>query len=114
MPIFKRAGSHMYGVQFNAKEKAALDKEIQRQSAEFDQKNLNDMNALILWLLHERFGFGMKRLRLFYDLFRTEIDALVKRYEIDEGDAVWLCTHKLKEYGLDIEEWNKEADGNGA
>lgn len=108
MPNFKRFGSRIYGVQFNAKEKAALDKEIQRQCAEFDQKNQNEIDALILWLLHEKFGFGMKRLRRFYDLFHTEFDALVKRYEMDEDDAVWLCTHKLKEYGLDIEQWNKE------
>lgn len=109
MPFFKRAGGSIYGVQFNAKEKAALDKEIQRQCAEFDRKNQGEIDALILWLLHERFGFGMKRLRLFHDLFCTEFDALVKRYEMDEDDAVWLCTHKLKEYGVDIEQWNKEA-----
>lgn len=34
--------------------------------------------------------------------------ALLKRYEMDDSDTVWLCTHKLKEYGLDIEQWNKE------
>lgn len=24
------------------------------------------------------------------------------------SDKIWICTYKLKEYGIDIEEWNKE------
>lgn len=108
MPNFKKFGGRIYGVQFTAKEQAAIDKEIKRQCAEYDQKNLNELDALILWLLHEEFGFGMKRLRRFYELFHSEFSELVKRYELEEDDAAWLCTYKLKQYGLDIEQWNKE------
>lgn len=50
----------------------------------------------------------MKRLRAFYDYFSTEIKALVNRYEMNADDSVWLCTRKLKDYGIDISEWNKE------
>lgn len=108
MPNFKKAGSRIYGVQFNSKEQAAINEEIQRQCAEYDRKNENEIDAIILWLLHEKFGFGMKRLRRFYDLFHTEFDRLINRYLMEKEDGVWLCTYKLKEYGLDIEEWNKE------
>ena len=93
MPVFKRNRGHIFGVQFSAKEQKAIDAEI---------------HALILWLLHEKFGFGKKRLRAFYDSFSTELDALVKRYEMGDEDKAWLCAYKLKQYGIDIAEWNEE------
>jgi len=108
MAVFKKAGGRIFGVQFNAKEQKAIDEEILRQCAEYDLKNADEIDALVLWLLHEKFGFGKKRLRAFYDYFSTEIKALVNRYEMDADDSVWLCTRKLKDYGIDISEWNKE------
>ena len=63
---------------------------------------------MVLWVLHEQLGWGETRLRRFYDNFAGELDALVKRYEMDEEDKVWLCTQKLKDYGIDIEQWDKE------
>lgn len=36
------------------------------------------------------------------------IDALVKRYEMGDEDKAWLCSRKLKDYGIDISTWNKE------
>lgn len=108
MPVFKRNRGHIFGVQFSSKEQKAIDAEILRQCAEFDRKNANEIDALVLWVLHEKFGFGKKRLRAFYDCFITEIDALSKYYEMGDKDMAWLCARKLKEYGIDIAEWNKE------
>lgn len=107
MPVFKKSKGYIFGVQFSAKEQKAIDAEILRQCADFDKKNKHEIDALILWLLHEKFGFGKKRLREFYDSFFTELDELMKRYELGDEDRAWLCTHKLKEYGIDISEWNK-------
>ena len=36
------------------------------------------------------------------------IEALIRRYEMEQGDDVWLCTYKLKEIGCDLEKWEKE------
>jgi len=33
---------------------------------------------------------------------------LIRRYEMEQGDDVWLCTYKLKEIGCDLEKWEKE------
>lgn len=65
MAVFKRANGHIFGVQFSAKEQKAIDAEILRQCAEYDKKNADEVDAVILWLLHEKFGFGKKRLRAF-------------------------------------------------
>lgn len=108
MAIFKKSNGRIFGVQFSAKEQQAIDAEILRQCAEYDRQNADEVDAVILWLLHEKFGFGEKRLRAFYDYFSIELDALVKRYEMGDEDKAWLCSRKLKDYGIDISEWNKE------
>lgn len=64
--------------------------------------------TLVLWELREQLGFGNKRLKKFYDNFSRGIEALIRRYEMEQGDDVWLCTYKLKEIGCDLEKWEKE------
>lgn len=98
MPIFKKNRGHIFAVKFSAKEQKAIDAEILRL----------EMNSVILWVLHERFGFGKKRLRRFFESYAAELDALEKRYEMGNEDMAWLCRHKLERYGIDIAEWNKE------
>ena len=104
----KKYKGKVFGADLTAAEKKAMDIEIKRQLAEYERNHAIELEAIILWVLHEQLGFGEKRLRRFHDGFAPEIDALLKRYEMDDSDTVWLCTHKLKEYGLDIEQWNKE------
>lgn len=108
MPIFKKNRGHIFAVKFSAREQKAIDAEILRQCAEFDRKNELEMDSVILWVLHERFGFGKKRLRRFFESYAAELDALEKRYEMGNEDMAWLCRHKLERYGIDIAEWNKE------
>ena len=85
-----------------------MDLEIQRQLAEYDRKHMVEIDAMILWVLHEQFGFGAKRLRRYYDSFRASTNALIERYQMDTGDDVWLCTQMLKRIGVGIEQWHKE------
>ena len=105
----KKANGKIYGAQLTSAEQKAMNMEIQRQCAEYDRKNANEIDAMILWHLHEFFGFGHDRLKKFHDSFIPAIKALCERYEMtDKGDEVWLCTKKLQDYGIDIEKWNKE------
>ena len=104
----KKAGGRILGGAMSAAEKKAMDLEIQRQLAEYDRKHLVEIDAMILWVLHERFGFGPKRLRQYYDSFRACTNELVERYQMDAGDDVWLCTQMLKRIGVDVEQWHKE------
>lgn len=88
--------------------KKAMNMEIQRQLAEYDKKNTEEIDAMVLYILHTQFGWGEKRLRRFYDCFADELKALTDRYLLDDTDTVWLCTRKLKDAGIDISEWSKE------
>ena len=104
----KKHGSKVYGANLTVAERKAMGMEIQRQIAEYDKKNMFEIDALVLWVLHEEFGFGAVRLKRFFDRFAPALDDLVKRYEMDYGDSVWLCTHQLNELGIDISEWETE------
>lgn len=106
----KKSGKMIFGAEFTAAEKKAIQKEFLRQFAEYDRKNGIEHDAMILWQLHEVFGFGPDRLRMFFDAFVPNIETIAENYEMqDTDDKIWLFTHKLKEYGIDLEQWYKES-----
>lgn len=98
------------GAELTSKEQKALDKEIMKRIVELDTQHSNDVDAMILYTLHVHFGFGKKRLREFYDALSTEHQQLIKHYEMPD-DVPWLCKQKLKDIGVDVEEWNAEKFG---
>lgn len=104
----KKVGGKVYGATFTAAEKKAMDMEIQRQLAEYTIKHELEINAIILWQLHEQLGLGPKRLKQFYDNFNPALKDLIKRYDMDEEDQLWLCIRKLKDYGIDLKQWDKD------
>lgn len=105
----KKASGMIYGADLTSAERKAMNMEIQRQLAEYVRKTQMEVDAIMLWQLHEQLGFGPKRLRQFYDNFAPAIDELLKRYELEDSDRIWLCTYKLKdECGIDIEKWYRE------
>ena len=83
-------------------------RETAKALAAWDEKHENEIDAIILWELHQQLGFGEKRLRRFYDAFSKEFNELRKRYECEDENAIWLCDMKLKEIGVDIGKWRKE------
>lgn len=85
----------------------ALSIEIKKQFVEYNAKNENEIDAMVLYILHREFKFGPQRLRKFYDSFRSRYQELLSRYESPD-DIYYVCTKCLKEeVGIDIEEWNK-------
>lgn len=106
----KKAGGKIFGASLTAAEQKAMNMEIQRQLVEYDRKNELELDAIILWELHTQLGLGPKRLKKFFDGFSNALNALVNRYEMDISDDVWLCTHKLKEIGVDVEDWYRQKE----
>lgn len=104
----KKIGSKIFGANFTAAEQKALDMEVKRQLAEYDRMHSLEIEALHLWVLHEKFGFGKKRAREFHDSIRLGLLELLDRYEMDDPDAPWLCLKKLKDDGIDLEKWVEE------
>ena len=67
---------------------------------------VHNLEALMLYQLHEQFGFGAKRLRAFFDRTAPMVAEMLEwaNWDSDE-DAIWLCKHRLKEeVGIDLDE----------
>lgn len=107
-----KAGGKVYGAKLSAAERKAMNIEINRQIVESDRIHASDIDATILWVLADVYGWRRKRLRRFWESFRRSHDALLEKYEMqdDPGADEWLCKTKLKEIGVDVEAWNAERE----
>ena len=104
----KKSKGKVYGGSMSAAERKAAEIEIKKQLAEFDEAHSMEIDALVLWILHNEFGFGKKRLRKFYEAFADQIYSLVDRYQMEDSKAIWLCTFDLEREGIPVKEWHKE------
>ena len=111
---FKKNKGKIFGVEFNKAEQKALEMEFRKEMAEYDRKNADEVDAMVLWILHVVYGFGPVRLKRFYGWFHREMQMLMDRYEMEECDQVWLCTHMmdnyLSTYGESLDDWRKEIE----
>lgn len=105
--IVKKSNGKVFGARLTVAERKAMELEIKRQIAEYDKKHERDLEATALWVLHDVFGFGKDRLKKFYDNYSDSIEALAKHYEMGKDDQTWLCEQKLREIGVDLDEWQK-------
>lgn len=104
----KKIKGNVFGATFTSAEQKALDIELAKQMAEFNRKNVMEVDAIVLWMAHKLLGLGHKNLKKFFDDFRNEYDALNERYEMNPKDLIWTMTKELKEYGIDLEKWEEE------
>ena len=108
----KKVSGHIVGAQLTSAEQKALDIELRKQLndqiIEYDRKYWCDVDRAILYTLHKHYGFGVKRLREFWELIQQTHDDLVKKYEMP-GEFNWLVDTKLKEIGVDVDAWNSES-----
>lgn len=88
-------------------QKQIIRDEVNRHFREDMLRTEADMDASILWVLHEHFGFGKKRLREFYDKFTEEHKRLAEWYEMPH-DTPFICRRKLLDIGVDVAAWNQE------
>lgn len=89
----------------------AMKHEINQQILEQDKAFTLDMDSMVLWTLHHKYGWGFKRCRQFYlDMFSEHI----RMREFYELDDLYPERYKLKEKGIDVEAWYNELfDENG-
>lgn len=84
------------------KEERAMKEAIQKQLDEARIQDADEFDAAILWTMHLCFGFGKKRLRKFFDFFRT-LYLNNNRWQFGRNEI-----DLLKGIGVDIEEWNHD------
>lgn len=83
----------------------AIQKELDRQTAEQARKLAKDVMAMVLWAVAESEGYGKKRLLRLGRAMQPLFDSLTKHYEMEEDDTVWLCRKMLENnYGIGDQE----------
>lgn len=102
-------------LQLNKEVKEAMEAEAERMAKEaideMNRQNEDELDAMVLYILHAEFGFGETRLKRFYDSFSTGLRELGERYKMNEyGDRLWLCQRKLEEAGIDISKWKEKKE----
>jgi hypothetical protein len=88
-----------------SKVRKAINQELNRQTAQ-NIKNMSlNLQALVLYALHEKCGFGKKRLMEFQKDFLPLIEELQEYYQTENADETeFVCLYKLKnEVGIDVE-----------
>lgn len=92
----------------NAAQRKALRSECVK---EFD-KLLADYNRQValqvLYILRFDFGFGQERLKRFSDKLAEMQITTIDRYEATDGDVPDICEIKLRDSGINVEEFLKE------
>lgn len=112
--VVLKSGKHIFGAKLTAAEKKALDMEARRSLAEYTRKHELEIEATVIWqikrVLEEELGeeVDVGLLKRLYDGLDVELNKLIDHYEMDDEDAQWLCTKKLKDEGIDIEAWRRE------
>lgn len=83
----------------------SIQQEISRQTGENVRKLSLNIQALVLWSLHQQLGFGKKRLLKFQKNFLPLIEDLQEYYQAeDANETEFICLYKLKnEVGIDVE-----------
>ena len=79
--------------------------EINQQILQKDKEYQLNLDTMVLWSLRQFAGWGPKKLKDFYYFMFKEHLRMREFYELDD---LYPERHKLKEKGVDIEEWYKE------
>ena len=110
-PTYMMRPSDIKNAVLNGVGEQTMRQEIRKQCLDMDKEYTLDLDTMYLWTLHQRYGWGLKRLKQFYmDVFAEHM-RMRKCYEMDD---MYPERHKLKEKGIDIEEWyNRLFDETG-
>ena len=86
----------------------ALDGSIREQIGQNIVKLKGNIEAIVLWQLHEQYGFGAKRLEAFLEGFQPALQELMSFYGIEgTEDTEMACVYNLKSIGFDTDKLGK-------
>lgn len=104
----KKYKGKVFGMSMTADERKAMQIELRKEIAEIDRKYSSDIDALMLYVLYSRYGWGKKRLFKLWTAFAEEHKKLCDKYEMDDpGDSEWLAHRELNKIGVDVRKWEK-------
>ena len=105
--FFKKFRGQIFDVELNPKEREVLNQKVNEMLVKRHGEFADDVDYMILYILHNQFGFGHKRMRQFYEAFIAENDKLIKHYEMPDA-GVYIARKEMNAIGVDFEKWNNE------
>lgn len=110
-PVFLMKPSDIKTAALTGAGRQAMIHEINQQCLVMDKAFTLDMDTMVLFTLHTKYGWGKKRLKDFYKAMFDSHLAMRKCYDMDE---IYPERIKLKEKGIDVEDWyNKLFNSDG-
>ena len=89
----------------NSQQKKALKQECKKEFFLL-LENYNKQVALqIMYILHFDFGFGNKRLHQFFEKLKQMQAQHIEQYEVKDDDVPDICEIKLRDDGINFEEF---------
>ena len=107
---FKKFRGQIYDVDLTPKEQKAMEEKANQLLAARHREFADDVDYMILHILHQHFGFGPTRLRRFYEAFIIDNKALIKRYEMSDA-GTYIARKEMNAIGCNVEQWNNERSG---
>ena len=108
--IFKKFRGQIFDVDLTPKEQKAMEDKVNQLLVTRHREFADDVDYMILHILHKHFGFGPTRLRRFYEAFIIENEALIKRYEMSDA-GTYIARKEMNAIGCNVEQWNNERSG---
>ena len=93
---------------------AEVGAEVGRMVVDLNRAYEQELDALVLWTLHEHFGFGYKRLCAFHEKLFAERKDLHDRYlpskpdYSDNGIEADVAYQRLRQFGYDVKTHTEE------
>lgn len=85
--------------------RARIKAEATRQVNEILLRKCTDLDTVVMWILHRRFGFGKDRCKRFFDEYKPITQKFSERY----GDGKYFKMREdLLRDGIDIEKWEND------
>lgn len=89
-------------------EMKALDDSIREQIGQNIGKLKGNIEAIVLWQIHEQYGYGAKKLEAFLEGFQPALQELMNFYGVESTEDVeFACVHNLKSIGFDTDKLGK-------
>lgn len=107
---FKKFRGQIYDVELTPKEHKAMEVKANELLIKRHREFADDVDYMILHILHKHFGFGLTRLRRFYEAFIVDNEALIQHYEMPDA-GTYIARKEMDAIGCNVKQWNDERSG---
>ena len=89
----------------NAQQKKVLKEQCRKEFFNLLEHYNKQVALQVMYILHFKYGFGKKRLMQFFELLKAMQERHIEHYEVKDDDVPDICEIKLREVGINIEDF---------